>query len=114
MKSFFEDLRNQSILIRSVMFGLCVVIAVSMVGVFWFRSLEEQLFISLNQDQERQEAFYAQREESEETIFANIGSIWTGLTATIGSVFDVFGSSNVEINSSDNDPVNVYEFPISE
>jgi hypothetical protein len=113
MKLFFKEIRNQSLMIRGVMFVLCVVITVSAVGVFWFRSTEEQLFVALNPDPVKQEEFFAERQGNEETIFANLGTVFGGLRATLGTAFNFLGESEVEVNGQAGTLADPNLFPIS-
>ena len=113
MKHFFEDLKNQSKIVREIMFVLCVIITFSMVGTFWFRSGEEDLFLGLNSDSEKQEQFYSERDKNDENMFSNAGSIWTGLKATMSSAFSVFGSSDVEVGGDSTSGM-PHQFPISD
>ena len=54
------------------MFGLCAVTTVSLVGMVWFRSFEENLFVMLNPEPDKQEKFYASREARTPIVYAEL------------------------------------------
>ena len=88
--SLLQDIRNQPRHIREVMFAFCVVITVSLVGLIWFRSFEETIFVMMNPDPAKQDKFFALRQENTPTLFAGISNSYQGLRAAI-SGFLVFG-----------------------
>ena len=65
------------------MFGLCVVTTISFVGMIWFRSFEEDLFVMLNPEKEKQERFYAERENRTPTVYANLTEAFVNMRASI-------------------------------
>ena len=65
------------------MFALCVVITISLVGLVWFRSFEEDIFVMLNPEPEKQEKFYAEREQRTPLIYANITRGLGSMRATL-------------------------------
>ena len=73
------------------MFGLSVITTISLVGLVWFRSFEEDLFVMLNPEQDRQEQFYAEREKRTPTVYANITKAMGDLRA---SIYDAMGFFN--------------------
>ena len=90
MNSFFQDLKSQSRGTREVLFGLCVVITVSLAGTIWFRSFEERIFVGLNPDAEMQAEFHAERRSTEQaSMLAGIGTIWGSMKATIADALGI-------------------------
>jgi len=86
--SFLDDIRKQPQHVREIMFALCVVITISLVGLVWFRSFEEDIFVMLNPEPEKQEKFYAEREQRTPLIYANITR---GLGSMRATLYDAFG-----------------------
>ena len=94
--SFLQEIRKQPQYAREVMFGLCVIITISLVGLVWFRSFEEDLFVMLNSDQERQDKFYAERGERTSVIYANVTAALVNLRAILYDSFGFLDSYNLE------------------
>ena len=72
------------------MFAFCVIITISLVGLVWFRSFEENLFVMLNPEPEKQEKFYAEREERTPLVYASLTSALGNMRATIYNAFGFF------------------------
>lgn len=113
--SLLNDIRKQPRHVREIMFGLCVVITVSLVGMIWFRSFEEDVFVMLNTDEQIQAKFYAERDKNA-PIYANLVNAVGGLRAVL---YDAFGflddyNSGGEINIESEFEGKVYKLPISE
>lgn len=70
------------------MFGLCVIITISVVGMIWFRSFEENLFVLLNPEPDKQQQFYAERAKRTPTVYANITESLGKMRA---SLYDAMG-----------------------
>lgn len=68
------------------MFAFCVIITISMVGLVWFRSFEENLFVLLNTDPEKQANFFAERAKNTPTLFASVQKSYDGLKATLSEL----------------------------
>ena len=82
------------------MFALSVIITISLVGIIWFRSFEEDLFVILNPDQNKQEQFYAERSKRTPIAYANFTKALGGLTANIYSALGFlqdYNSNGVEV-----------------
>jgi hypothetical protein len=95
------------------MFGLSVVITVSLVGAVWFRDFQTDLYALLNPEEVQQERFLAQKEG--DSLFGVLGKT----LGDMGSALNAFwGSDNtgteakpgVEIKKQDK----VYLLPLSE
>lgn len=95
------------------MFGLCVIITVSLVGMIWFRSFEEDLFVMLNPEPEKQEQFYAERAERMPTVYANITKAFGNLQAAFYNAFgflDNYNSKEIEVDQYEGE---VRKLPLS-
>lgn len=98
--SFLDEIHKQPRHVREIMFALSVVITMSLVGIIWFRSFEEDLFVLLNPEPEKQEKFYTEREKRTPTIYATVSDTVVNLRATIYNAmgfFDDYNSSKVEV-----------------
>jgi len=111
--SFFEDIRKQPQHIREIMFGLCVITTVSLIGMVWFNSFKKDTYALLNPEDVKQERLLAQ--ENQSSLFGNLSKTFKDIGATISSFW---GSNNfnsgpeqgVEKPSTDR----VYLLPLSE
>jgi len=93
------------------MFAFCVVITVSLVGLVWFRSFEEKLFVMMNPDPKKQELYFAQRRENMPTLFASIQNSYQGLRAAISSVL-LFGDDEAnDENIKSNEKTHLLPLP---
>ncbi len=98
--SFLDEIKRQPQYVREIMFGLCVVITVSLVGLVWFRSFEENLFVILNPEPEKQAQFYAERDKRTPLVFANVTAALGNLRATVYSAmgfFKDYSSSQIKV-----------------
>lgn len=108
-----KDIQNQPQHIREIMFGLSVVTTVSLVGMLWFNSFQNDMYVLLNPEEANTEKFLAQ--ENQESLFGNLAGTFSDLGAALS---DVFGSDEpagqkdpvVEKTSADK----VYLLPLSE
>jgi len=101
MSSFLEEIRKQPQHIREIMFVLCVVTTLSLVGLVWFRSFEENLFVMMNPEPEKQAKFYAERDKSTPVVYATMTKAIGNLRATLYDSFGFFqdyGSNEVEVD----------------
>ena len=98
------------------MFGLCVVITISLVGIVWFRSFEENLFVLMNPEPEKQEMFYAEREKRTPVVYANVTKALVNMRA---SLYNALGFLNdyTSVNSDETDTEELkgetYKLPLS-
>lgn len=101
--SFLDDIKKQPRHVREIMFALCVVTTISLVGMVWFRSFEEDLFVMLNPEPDKQEKFYAEREQRTPLIYANVtealGNMRAAMYDALGFVEDY--NSQVEVQEED-------------
>jgi hypothetical protein len=113
--NFLEEIQKQPKHVREIMFSLCVITAISLVGLIWFRSFEEDLFVLLNPDPERQEQFYTERQKRTPVAFANLTQALGNLRATLYDSFgflDDYSGAN-EIKVEEELKGDVYKLPIS-
>jgi hypothetical protein len=78
------------------MFAFCVIITISLVGIVWFRSFEEDLFVMLNPEPDKQEKFYALREQRTPLVYASLTSALVNMRATIYNAFGFFDDYSAE------------------
>ena len=112
--SLLNDIRKQPRHVREIMFGLCVVISVSLIGMIWFRSFEEDVFVLLNTDEAVRAKFYAEREKNA-PIYANMINAVGGLRATFYETLGLLEDSNSNGSAEGVEyQGKTYELPISE
>ena len=98
--SFLDDIKKQPRHIREIMFGLCVVTTISLIGLVWFRSFEKDVFVLLNTDPAKQAQFYGDRAGRTPTVFAAATKTFGNLRATMYSAFgflEDYGSNVINI-----------------
>lgn len=112
--SILDEIRRQSEGVRKIMFGLCVITTISLVGIVWFRSFEKNLFVLMNPSQEAQQKYFAQTGENQ-SLLGNISKTFKDFSASIGSLFNRSGSEkNINIGSSPEESKgSVHLLPIS-
>lgn len=92
--SFLDEIKKQPRHVREIMFALCVITTVALTGMIWFHSFEENLFVLLNPEPEKQEKFYAERESRNPVIYANITKALGNMRATLYDAFGFLEESN--------------------
>ncbi len=113
--SFLDEIRKQPRHVREIMFGFCVVITISLVGLVWFRSFEEDLFVLLNPESEKQEKFYAEREKRTPLVYAAMSEAVINLRATLYNALgflDNYSSNEVKVEEEYTGETN--KLPLSE
>lgn len=98
--SFLDDIRKQPKHVREIMFALCVVTTVSLVGIIWFRSFETNLFVLMNPEPDKQARFFAERDKRTPILYANITKAYTDLRASMYSALGFiqdYNSNQVKI-----------------
>lgn len=111
--SFLDDIRKQPQHIREIMFGLCVVTTVSLVGMVWFNSFQKDMYALLNPEEVQQEKFLAQ--ENQRSLFGNLSKTFGDIGAIVSGFWGSGGSDNrakegVEKTETDK----IYLLPLSE
>ena len=92
--SLLSDIQKQPRYIREIMFALCAIISISLVGIIWFRSFEKNLFVLMNPDPAKQERFFAERDQRTPLVYANITKSLGSLRAAMYDAFGFFGDYN--------------------
>ena len=112
--SFLDDIHKQPKYVREIMFAFCVVITVSLVGIIWFRSFEEDLFVKLNPEPEKQEQFFAERAKRTPVAYATITKALNNLQATFYNALGLFGDmSSTEVRVEEEYKGDTYKLPLS-
>ena len=100
--NFLDEIRKQPKHIREIMFALCVITTISLIGMIWFRSFEKDMFVLLNPSQEVQDKFFAERSQRTPTVYANVTKAFVNMRA---SVYDAMGFlKDYNSNQVDVDP----------
>ncbi|OGN08029.1 MAG: hypothetical protein A2750_00980 [Candidatus Yanofskybacteria bacterium RIFCSPHIGHO2_01_FULL_45_42] len=83
---WLDEIHKQPKGARELLFALCVVATLSLIGMAWFRSFDKQLFALLNPDVKiEDQKHYAVNEAP--SIFASIGQLFGDLKAQISGIF---------------------------
>ena len=111
--SFLDDIRKQPQHHREIMFGLCVVTTISLVGMVWYNSFQKNLYVLLNPGQNVSQSNLAK--QSEPSMFGGVSQVGKDLKAAFYNIFNLTGNDkkgNV-VNTKVNDPGRVYTLPLS-
>lgn len=114
--SFLDELRKQPQHHREIMFGLCVITIISLVGMVWYNSFEKNLYVLLNPGENTDQRFLAEN-ESIPSLFGSMGQTGKDLKATFYNIFNLTSEDkkdNIVENPKNNDSGKVYTLPISE
>lgn len=84
--SLITEIHNQKPAVRYALFVFSVVLAVSVIGFFWFGNIQERMFMALHSDPAEQAAFLAARDAQGLHPLAAISRGLGSLTASIGSL----------------------------
>lgn len=98
--ALLDDIRQQPRHIREIMFAFCVVITVSLAGLVWFRSFEEDLFVLLNTDPEKQKQFFVERAKNTPTLVASAKTSYATLRATISTLLLLENDQEIKNNKT--------------
>lgn len=90
--SFLDDIRKQPRHHREIMFGLCVVTTISLVGMVWYNSFEKNLYALLNPGQNTDQRFLAENKTAP-SLLGNIGQTGKDLKAAFYNIFSSIGGS---------------------
>ncbi len=113
--SFLDDIRKQPRHHREIMFGLCVVTTISLVGMVWYNSFEKNLYALLNPGQDVGQRNLAQQKESEPSMFGGVSQVGKDLKAAFYNILNLNSNDkkdNIE-NPKINDSGRVYTLPLS-
>ncbi len=124
--SFLDEIRKQPRHHREIMFGLCVVTTISLVGMVWYNSFEKNLYALLNPGENADQRFLAEH-KTEPSLFGNIGQTGKDLKASFLGIFSSIGGSAfggnltgdekndlIIENTKANDSGRVYTLPLSD
>lgn len=115
--SLLDEIRKQPEHIRKIMFGLCSIVAISLIGLIWFRSFEKNLFVLMNPDEAVQQKYFAETGK-EDTLFANLGKavkdLKSSVQAAIGNIFQKSGSEMIIPSNSEAPANKIHPLPLSE
>lgn len=114
--SFLEEIRRQPQHHREIMFGLCVVTTISLVGMVWYNSFEKNLYVLLNPDENTDQRYLAEN-KNVPSLLGDIGKTGQDLKATFYNIFNLNSNDGKEIiieNKKVNDSGKVYTLPTSE
>ena len=96
------------------MFALCAITTISLVGIIWFRSFEEDLFVLMNPEPDKQEKFYAERDQRTPLLYANVTKAFTELRANIYSALGFLEDYNSkEVSTEEELKGETHELPLS-
>ena len=119
--SFLHEIRKQPRHHREIMFGLCVVTTISMVGMVWYNSFEKNLYALLNPGETTDQRNLAENKDVP-SLLGNISDTAKDLKASFYSIFNLTNgdkkdlpagqAGNVE-NDKKTDSGKVYMLPLS-
>jgi len=97
------------------MFGLCVVTTISLVGMVWYNSFQQNLYALLNPGENANQRYLAENKNTP-SLFGDIGKTAQDLKASFLSIFNLTGSDkkDIIIENTNNDSGRVYTLPLSE
>src|SRR3989338_1293003 len=109
--SFLDEIRKQPRHHREIMFGLCVVTTISLVGMVWYNSFEKNLYVLLNPGENADQRFLAEN-KTVPSLLRNIGQTGKDLRAAFYNIFSSIGGltgndkndiiiENTEVNDSE-------------
>lgn len=98
------------------MFGLCVVTTISLVGMVWYNSFQQNLYVLLNPGENADQRYLAENQNTP-SMFGDLGKTGQDLKAALFSIFNLTGNDkkdNIIENPKTNDSGKVYTLPLSE
>ena len=114
--SFLDDIRKQPQHHREIMFGLCVVTTISLVGMVWYNSFEKNLYVLLNPGDITDQRNLAEN-KNVPSLLGDIGKTGQDLKAAFLNIFNLTGNDkkdNVIDGTKVSEPTRVYTLPLSE
>lgn len=114
--SFLKEIKDQPRWVREVMFSLFVVVIASSVGMVWFNSFENDMYVLLNPEELERQRYIAEVQDKEnqannESIFATIGRFANNMSVAFGQISSVFDFSSDEQKVAI--PGDLYQLPLS-
>lgn len=110
--SLLDDIRQQPRRTREIMFGLCVVTSVSLIGLVWFRSFQTNVFVLMNPDEEAQRQFFAARDQGT-SLFGYAAKAYKETRAAISSLANREDKKQEIIIEQKKEPAPVHPLPVS-
>ncbi|OGN23398.1 MAG: hypothetical protein A2918_01670 [Candidatus Yanofskybacteria bacterium RIFCSPLOWO2_01_FULL_42_49] len=112
---FLSDIKKQPQHTREIMFGLSVFITILLIGMVWFRSFQQNLYVLLNPEEEVDKILAVENAP----VPSLFGFIWQTAGDVKGLVFELFNGkemSGIELKGfQDSARENkVYTLPLSE
>ncbi len=98
------------------MFGLCVVTTISLVGMVWYNSFQQNLYALLNPGENTDQRYLAENKTTP-SLLGNIGQTAQDLKAAFLNIFNLTGGDKKDTiidNTKSNDSGRVYALPLSE
>lgn len=114
--SFLSEIRKQPQHHREIMFGLCVVTTISLVGMVWYNSFQKNLYVLLNPGENADQRYLA-KNKNVPSLLGDIGQTGQDLKAAFYSIFNLTSNDQKDTiieSTKVNDSGRVYTLPISE
>ena len=111
--SFLDEIRKQPQHHREIMFGLCVITTISLVGMVWYNSFEKNLYVLLNPGETTDQRNLAEN-KNVPSLLGDIGRTGQDLKAAFLNIFNLTGNDkkdNIIENTKVNDSGRVYLLP---
>ena len=113
--SFLDEIRKQPQHHREIMFGLCVITTISLVGMVWYNSFEKNLYVLLNPGETTDQRNFAEN-KNVPSLLGDIGRTGQDLKAAFLNILNLTGNDkkdNIIENTKVNDSGRVYLLPLS-
>ncbi len=113
--SFLDEIRKQPQHHREIMFGLCVVTTISLVGMVWYNSFQKNLYVLLNPEESTNQRNLAEN-KNVPSLLGDIGKTGQDLKAAFFNIFNLTGNEkkDIIIENTNNNSERVYTLPLSE
>jgi hypothetical protein len=109
-----DEMQSQHPLVRQAMYWLAVTTTLGIIGLFWFTSLEKQLYFASHPDEKERQQFVQERQARSPQPLAAIGKFFGSMTASIGSFIGFDSSKGFDrAGSSDHNHDAVHLLPLS-
>lgn len=118
--SFLDEIRKQPRHHREIMFGLCVITTISLVGMVWYNSFQKNLYVLLNPGQTADQRNLAEN-KNVPSLLGDIGKTGQDLKAAFLNIFSSVGGltgnnkkDTITDTAKPSEPVRVYTLPLSD
>ena len=112
--AFFEEIKKQPKGIRQIMFGLCVVTTISLVGLVWYRSFETKLYALMdNKPQNEEASTFLAKDTTSPSLFASFSGLLGNIKTGYADLTRLFGKNNIPVVNEDNLKGNPSKLPLS-